>query len=322
MRKLTTYVVTTTLMSAMLLGSASYTAEANTSPQETPHQAKATPLSPSLHNILNKPHVNIGHRGASGYAPEHTFASYDKSIKEMGADYLEIDLQMTKDGHLVAMHDETVNRTTNGKGRVNQYTLKALKKLDAGSWFNKAHPKLQNPQYVGQKVPTLDEIFKRYGHHANYYIETKSPNVYPGMEEKLLKKLHEYGLDHQCQLRNGKVVIQSFSSDSLKKIHRLNPNVPLIQLLNRGQLKHHYQRHVHTWRSYSVGLGPDYRDLNPQNTKALRQKGFYIHPYTVNDRQTMQRLNHYGVTGLFTNYPDVYRAVNQSTSVKQVKPSS
>ena len=108
----------------------------------------------------------------------------------------------------------------------------------------------------------------------------------------------------------------------MKKIHHLNPNVPLIQLLNKGQLKHHYQQQVNNWQSYAVGLGPDYRDLNAQNTKALRQKGLYIHPYTVNNRQTMQRLNHYGVTGLFTNYPDVYRDVNQSTTTKQVKPSS
>lgn len=113
----------------------------------------------------------------------------------MHADYLELDLQMTKDGHLVAMHDDKVNRTTNGTGRVDHYTLAELKQLDAGSWFNQKYPKYQNPQYVGQQVPTLDEIFSRYGTSVNYYIETKSPDVYPGMEEQLLRQLHQYGLD-------------------------------------------------------------------------------------------------------------------------------
>lgn len=78
----------------------------------------------------------IGHRGASGYAPEHTIEAYQLAA-EMGADYLEIDLQQTKDGELVAMHDETVDRTTNGKGLVKSYSLKELQQLDAGSWFRK-----------------------------------------------------------------------------------------------------------------------------------------------------------------------------------------
>ena len=79
------------------------------------------------------------------------FQSYDKSHNELGASYIEIDLQRTKDGHLVAMHDETVNRTTNGHGRVDHYTLKQLKQLDAGSWFNKANPKYANKNYKMQK---------------------------------------------------------------------------------------------------------------------------------------------------------------------------
>lgn len=271
----------------------------------TQHQ-QATPLSPSIHNVLNKKHVTIGHRGASGYAPEHTIPSYDKSINEMGSDFLEIDLQMTKDGHLVAMHDETVNRTTNGTGRVDHHTLAQLKKLDAGSWFNKAHPEYQNPKYVGQKILTLDEIFQRYGTRTNYYIETKSPEVYPGMEEKLLQTMHKHGLDKKNLLANGKVVIQSFSKESLQKTHRLNPNIPLIQLTDLGQLRIMSEKDLQNVKQYAVGIGPDYHDLNAKNTKHLRDLGFYIHPYTVNTQADMKRLNQYGVTGVFTNYPDLY----------------
>ena len=118
-------------------------------------------------NLTGEAHTTIAHRGASGYAPEHTFNAYDKSHNELGASYIEIDLQRTKDGHLVAMHDETVNRTTNGHGRVEDYTLAELKKLDAGSWFNKQHPDLAQSEYNTAKVPTVDEILSRYGQNAN-----------------------------------------------------------------------------------------------------------------------------------------------------------
>lgn len=87
-------------------------------------------------NILNN-NISIAHRGASGYAPEHTFYAYDKSHKEFNADYIELDLQMTKDGNLIAMHDEDVERTTGHKGRIEDYTTKELKQMDVGSWFNK-----------------------------------------------------------------------------------------------------------------------------------------------------------------------------------------
>ncbi|UEX89593.1 glycerophosphodiester phosphodiesterase [Staphylococcus ratti] len=307
MNRYSRLIVSSSIVTTLLVGGIAIPSQAQAgSVQSATNQGKATPLSPSVHNVLDKKHVTIGHRGASGYAPEHTIASYDKSINEMGSDFLEIDLQMTKDGHLIAMHDETVNRTTNGKGRVDQYTLAELKQLDAGSWFNKAYPKYKNPKFVGQKVLSLDEIFKRYGTKTNYYIETKSPNVYPGMEEKLLKTMHRYGLDKKNQLANGKVVIQSFSQESLQKIHHINPYVPLVQLTDAGQLTTMTEKDLKKVKTYAVGIGPDYHDLNRKNTKHLRNLGFYVHPYTVNTVADMKRLNSYGVTGVFTNYPDLY----------------
>src|SRR5439155_1528352 len=131
------------------------------------------------------PVLNIGHRGASGYAPEHTFASYDLALK-LGADYIEQDVQMTSDGVLVVTHDETLDRTARGPaedctGPVKTKTLAQIKRCDAGSWFG--------PQFEGERIPTLEEVFQRYGRQANYYIETKSPEIYPGMEEALLALL-------------------------------------------------------------------------------------------------------------------------------------
>ena len=130
--------------------------------------------------------VNVSHRGASGYAPEHTITSYQMGDK-MHGDYIEVDLQMTKDGKLIAMHDETVDRTTDGTGLVKDYTLEQIKQLDAGSWFNEKYPQYANSEYAGLKVPTLEEVFQKFGKNENYYIETKSPEVYPGMEKELLR---------------------------------------------------------------------------------------------------------------------------------------
>lgn len=101
-------------------------------------------------NILDN-NVSIAHRGASGYAPEHTFYAYDKAHKEFNADYIELDLQMTKDGNLIAMHDEDVERTTGNKGRVEDYTTKELKQMDVGSWFNKNIQNMPKKNIKGQK---------------------------------------------------------------------------------------------------------------------------------------------------------------------------
>lgn len=90
--------------------------------------------------------------------------------EKMHGDYNEIDLQMTKDGKLIALHDEKVDRTTNGTGLVKDYTLEQIKQLDAGSWFNEKYPQYANPEYSGLKVPTLEEVFQKFGKNEKYYI--------------------------------------------------------------------------------------------------------------------------------------------------------
>ncbi|NUI89778.1 glycerophosphodiester phosphodiesterase [Staphylococcus borealis] len=261
-------------------------------------------------NLTGERYTTIAHRGASGYAPEHTFAAYDKSRNELGASYIEIDLQRTKDGHLVAMHDETVDRTTNGSGRVEDYTLSELKKLDAGSSFNEQHPQFANDRYKGATVPTLDEILTRYGTDANYYIETKQPDVYPGMEQQLLDTLDKHNMLNSNALQHGHVLIQSFSEASLLKMHQLNANVPLIRLLDKGELAQQSDADLQRIRSYAIGVGPEYSDLNERNTAHLKDLGFLVHPFTVNETADMQRLNQYGVDGVFTNYADQYKAIS------------
>lgn len=262
-----------------------------------------------IHNLTGEKFTTIAHRGASGYAPEHTFYSYDKSHNAIGASYIEIDLQMTKDGHLVAMHDETVDRTTNGTGRVDQYTLEELKQLDAGSKFNEQNPQYANSNYESAQIPTLDEILERYGTDANYYIETKSPDVYPGMEEKLLDTLNKHQLLNEQSLKKGHVMVQSFSQESLLKMKDLNSNVPLIRLLDKGELPNMTQQDFNYIKQYAIGVGPEYTDLTKENVTNLKNTGFLVHPFTVNEVADMERLNEYGVDGLFTNYPDLYKQV-------------
>lgn len=247
--------------------------------------------------------LNISHRGASGYAPEHTLPSYELG-DQMGGDYIELDLQMTKDGELIAMHDETLDRTTNGTGQVKDHTLEEIKSLDAGSWFNTAYPEKAKDEYNGLQVQTLQEVIEHFGKNKNYYIETKSPDVYPGMEEKLLEILKDYNLTRQ----NGpssRVIIQSFSEESLQKVHNLNENIPLVQLLDYKGTATITDEELDHYSEYAAGLGMSYKKINQDYVQKVREHDLLIHPYTVNNKEDMKQLLEWGVTGMFTNYPDV-----------------
>nr|WP_239587077.1 glycerophosphodiester phosphodiesterase [Bacillus ectoiniformans] len=241
--------------------------------------------------------LNVAHRGASGHAPEHTITSY-KMGEQMHGDYIEIDLQMTKDGELIAMHDETLDRTTNGTGQVKDHTLAEIKQLDAGSWFNEKYPEMAKPEYAGLKVPTLDEVFQTFGKNANYYIETKSPEVYPGMEEALLEKVKQYGINKDTLL------VQSFSAASLLKMHDLDPSVNLVQLMWYTSPATLSDAELAAVKQYAIGIGPNSSMIDQEYVHKVVNSGLEIHPYTVNEKEEMQKLIDWGVTGIFTNFPD------------------
>ncbi|MDF9450189.1 MULTISPECIES: glycerophosphodiester phosphodiesterase [Bacillus cereus group] len=239
---------------------------------------------------------NIAHRGASAYAPEHTIAAY-KLGQQLKGDYIEIDLQMTKDGHLLAMHDETVNRTTNGKGLVKEHTLEEMKQLNVGSFFNGKYPNLAKKEFENAKVPKLKEIIEMFGHNANYYIETKSPDEYPGMEEKLLEIIKYYQI-------SDKVIIQSFSEESLQKIHSLHANIPLVQLLSYQKSVQLNELEIEKYKTYCIGLGMNYKYIDSAYVKKIKKHGLEVHPFTVDNEKDMKKLLSWGVDGMFTNYPD------------------
>jgi glycerophosphoryl diester phosphodiesterase len=255
------------------------------------------------------PVLNIGHRGASAYAPEHTFAAYDLALAQ-GADYIEIDLQMTADGVLVALHDKTLNCTADApegvpeqycRGLVSKKTLEQIKMCDAGSWFS--------PEYADQQIPTLEEIFLEYGTSVNYYIETKNPDAAPGMEEELVRLLGEYGLlPDPNEPANWQVLIQSFSAESLMKIHELNEFLPLIQLYWAGTSKS-IQRDLAAVSEYAVGIGPYKQDVDAALVEAAHEHCLAVHPYTVNTEEEMEALIALGVDGMFTNDPALLERV-------------
>ena len=253
------------------------------------------------------PVLNVGHRGASGHAPEHTLASYDLALA-MGAHYIEQDLQLTKDGVLVVLHDPTLDRTARGPaancaGPVIEKTLAQIKTCDVGSWFNERFPSSARPEYAGLTVPTLDEVFARYrGRGVRYYIETKNPEQAPGMEAELLRLLSKYELRAPAAERR-QVLIQSFSPASLRTMHALDPSLPLVQLFgDSGSAA--IRAALDRVDDYAVGIGPAMGSVDSALIAAAHARCLEVHPYTVNETAAMQRLLALGVDGMFTNFPD------------------
>lgn len=250
--------------------------------------------------------LNIGHRGASGLAPEHTFAAYDLALKQ-GADYIEQDLQQTSDGTLVVIHDATLDRTARGPaenctGLVSDKTLEQLKTCDMGTWFNERYPELAREEYVGLEIPTLEEVLARYRHRTNYYIETKNPDDADRMEERLVALLAEYHLLRPAADR-WQVLVQSFSPDSLLRLQALAPELPLIQLFFGSETSQTIQARLDAVAQYAVGIGPSKNDVDAALVEAAHARCLDIHPYTVNEAVEMRALIGLGVDGMFTNFP-------------------
>ncbi|WP_391206297.1 glycerophosphodiester phosphodiesterase family protein [Psychrobacillus sp. L4] len=255
----------------------------------------------SLEPITSEDFLIIAHRGASAYAPEHTISAYEIA-QQAYADYIEIDLQMTKDGVLVAMHDEKVDRTTDGVGFVIEYTLEELKRLNAGRWYNSANPGLANKEFEDLKVPTLQEIFSHFGNDVNYYIEMKSPKIYKKMEEKLVSLLIQYNLIRA----NGelpKVIIESFNEDSLTRLHQLEPKLPLIQLFHFKEEATLTVQHYNRLSNFASGIGVNIGSVDNNFIQEVQLNGFQIYLYSINNEIEMKKALNLKANGAFTNNP-------------------
>ncbi|MEU1300844.1 glycerophosphodiester phosphodiesterase [Streptomyces shenzhenensis] len=247
----------------------------------------------------------VAHRGASAYAPENTLPAVDEAARR-GFSWVENDVQRTKDGELVVIHDDSLIRTTNAEevfpGRapwkVKDFTAAEIARLDAGSWFGAA--------YAGTRVPTLKEYLRRVEHnHEKLLLEIKSPELYPGIERETLKLLGNEGwLDRQ---HLGRLVVQSFSADSLRIVHDLKPG------LTTGYLGTPPAADLHTYAGFTDLINPSHKSVSRDYVTTVHSyKGPHGRPlgvfaWIVDDASTARNVAGYGVDGIITNRPDVVR---------------
>jgi glycerophosphoryl diester phosphodiesterase len=251
------------------------------------------------------PVLVIAHRGASALAPEHTFAAWDLALAQ-GADVIEQDVQLTADGVLVVLHDDSLSRTARGPGctgAVRDRRWSALRDCDVGTWFNERYPERAKSAYAALRIPTLDAVFARYGDRVRYHIETKSPELAPGAEDSLLALVDRHGL--RGHARGGGIFFQSFSAASLQRLRALDSTLTLVQLLGPRLPAAPWSATLQSITRYAQGVGPSFRLVDSTFMHAARAAGLVVHPYTVNQVADMQRLLDLGVDGMFTDHPGV-----------------
>ena len=277
--------------------------------------------------------ANVAHRGASAYAPEHTLAAYRLAI-EMGADFVEQDLAVTKDGVLICLHDASLERTTNveslfpdravtialeGKTRkawvANDFTLAEIKTLDAGSWFD--------AKFKGEKVPTFDEAIALIRGKAGIFPELKTPEIYEGrkvdFEQLVAAALDKHGLRGPKADPKTPVILQTFGQASARELAKIQIGVPVVLLLGSDEGFETADK-LKAWKGVVQGFGPTKRIVlrNPDFVKWAHAEGMSVTPYTFREadarrdgfKDVADEMSHYlyklGVDALFTDNPDKF----------------
>lgn len=231
-----------------------------------------------------------GHRGFSGCYPENTMISF-KEAEAIGADGIELDVQMTKDGEVVVIHDETLERTTNGIGYVKDLTYKELRLLDAGSWFH--------PRFSSEKVPLLSEVLKwikSLKRKLMVNIELKTYKIaYPHIEKKVLELVNKYGLKDQ-------VIISSFNLKSLEKVRQLDKNIHTALLfigIPSTVLEEAKRLKVN-------GIHCEMMFATSEEGRKMRGNNYPIRVYTINDISYFRRLQEAEVSVIMTDFPNEF----------------
>jgi glycerophosphoryl diester phosphodiesterase len=248
----------------------------------------------------------VAHRGASGYAPENTLVAVDKAA-ELGIRWVENDVQRTRDGELVVLHDDSLSRTTNveevfpdrSPWKVKDFTAAEIARLDAGSWFGS--------RYAGARVPTLKQYVDRVEHnHQKLLLELKNPQLYPGIEQQTLKVLANEGwLDRRHVA--GRLVVQSFSADSIRTVHELKPAV------KTGFLGTPPVSDLPAYAEFTDQINPSHGSLSTGYVSSVHAftgahgRQLEVFTWTVDDVDTARRVAGYDVDGIITNKPDVVR---------------
>jgi glycerophosphoryl diester phosphodiesterase len=230
----------------------------------------------------------IAHRGASGQAPENTLAAFERAV-QLGAPFIETDLHLTRDARFVAIHDATVERTTNGRGAVHDLTLAELRELDAGKWFDR--------EFMDEKIPTLDEILEfARKNDVVFYLELKS-NAAFGMHHALVGALRHAE-------SAARTVVISFDAATLSAVNKLDPSLMLGLLVETPN-----PNAIST--ALNVGarqICPAHDVVTPGFVSQAHDRGLHVTTWTINNTEEMRAMISAGVEGIMTDFPDRLRA--------------
>lgn len=244
----------------------------------------------------------FAHRGASAALPEHTLAAYLRALDD-GADGLECDVRLTRDGHLVCLHDRRLERTSNGRGRVSAHTLDQLDRLDFGSWHHgAAGPALTSEATQLLTLDRLLRVVRGAARPVRLLIETKHPSRYgPHVERRLVALLRHHGLATPGPDDPVRVSVMSFSALAVRRIRRLAPALPTVLLLEVLPPGVRLGRLPFGTRiaGPSVGL----LRTRPALVPALRAAGNQVYVWTVNRPADVELVLHLGVDGIITDHP-------------------
>jgi glycerophosphoryl diester phosphodiesterase len=244
-------------------------------------------MTPIPFKKLARGFLMIGHRGASGYAPENTFAAFEAAIRK-GADMIELDIQLTSDSQWVVIHDLSLKRTCGLSKKVRHIPLSRIKSLDAGSWFSNL--------YSGETVPTLVELLAWAKKRINLNIEIKgSIRNDDGEIRTLLTAISRYKM-----VRN--VILSSFDWKILRKIRSLHKTIPVGVLVHR-EPRFLYMREAIDLKAFSVHL-PRHK-FNKNVADQIHKHKLKVYLYTVNQAKEIEKYSTLGADGLFSNYPDL-----------------
>lgn len=239
--------------------------------------------------------LNIAHRGFSGVYPENTMIAFRKAV-DIQCDGIETDVQLTKDRVPVLCHDETLNRTTTGKGLIRDYTYKELSKLDAGIKKSK--------KFKGSAIPTLDELLD-FAKDKNILIniELKSSIIiYPDLEKIVIDRIYKYKMEKKC-------ILSSFNHYSMVRCKQIDSSIKTALLYNEILYKpEKYIEYVG-----ADALHPDFSTLYRENIiEGIKEKNVPINVYTVNEEKDMINMIKLGVNGIITNHPDKLKKILSS----------
>jgi len=237
---------------------------------------------------LSQP-VIFAHRGASAYAPENTLAAFELALTQQ-TDAIELDVKLSADGQVVVIHDPTVDRTTNGQGKVKNLTLAQLKSLDAGRSFSR--------ESTGDKIPTLEEVFESVGKRTFINVELTN---YTTRGDDLVERVCMLVKKHQMQNR---VLFSSFFASNLSKARSYLPQVPRGLLAMNGLLGVWSRSFGFTFGKYDA-LHPNLNDITQQEIIRVHRLKRHVYVWTVNREEDMHRLFYWGVDGIFTDDPQL-----------------